>query len=603
MKIDSINFNIKINNLIKTKRENKELQSNLLPVAQNRNCYPKNYYISFGGEKKKHPKVIQDILDDTTKSEMPKKVLQQLLKIKNFEEVASHMDERTMMMLLALTATISPVVEGLLSGDYVFTDENNTIEKPIIDLKSIIEYNKKHPQTPINLYDEIMDNPLAAKITAYMTSTQKRSLENPVEIREEQDGIILSSIVKQKSKTPTNFIRQSKTISKKEYQELKQKPVSEAMMEVFRSEKINPEAKEILWRLSEIPFFNALTEDFSQKDLCLFANTVIQKTPFFMEALEGNIVIRDLKTGKEKPLIDLEDIAIRNRLNPKRGIAFLDSISQNDVFLNSLKAATFYKKRQNKYPILLLSRIQEPEVFDAVLNKQDLPYDQETLLKKLSSKYQYAVIFKNNLNKITEKPTATQRKSLESEKTKHTNTKPFPTPAALIEYLKDPSIYVKNKQAAYELGENPYFNAIAQDISRQNIKNLVWLKRQFPIIFDKTMEGKTEIEILTPAGKKSYSIIKPELLANYKRNLSTTFDKGLLSYDLCEELGKIYKGTRQNLAEVGYKLLQNDDVECLIKLKSGAMALTQIPKNILADSVQELLDSIPDKQFTLRIKD
>lgn len=91
----------------------------------------------------------------------------------------------------------SPVFEDVLKGKYVAVFPDSNIEKPLIDLKAIAEYNKKYSEKPLNFFEQ-----LQTSITGIFCHKMKNAgfskLDKPFVLTENVNGEIVKTIIKYK---------------------------------------------------------------------------------------------------------------------------------------------------------------------------------------------------------------------------------------------------------------------------------------------------------------------------------------------------------------------------------------------------------------------
>jgi len=609
MKIQSINlynpYNYSKNNI----KNNASTPQNL----QNNKNLPSISYVPFFGASKKHNPVIQGILDDKNISKETKDVMNNWLNIKHFEAAAMGVNREEMLELLNTGKFLFPFYEDLFKGKYRTIFMDSKIEKPILDIPSIAKYNLKHPDKPINLYENMTTNPLFGLLLMIMHKTRQRRIEKTINLSYTANGIRQSSFIRYFNEPEIDFPNKTPKISSKRLNEIKDAPIPKNMREFLKSKYMNKDLKEILWELSEIPFFNAAAKNLSMEDLVDILADINFTKPFSMEVLHGNVTIRNTSTKTEKPIIDLAEIAIHNELNPKNQRHLFEEFCCNKLYSKIMEQllTTFYDGK--KLPNYLMCMDKDGGMMSQV-NLDDIGHDVTPDMvrhffnkNKTAKLVPYAIFIQNDLNEIieeTEMKIASQiKEKRESQKVQQENfkLKYASTPDSIKDFLQTPGINSKYKELAYNLTEEPYFNMTLQNADIDSIKNIIKLKYKYPTIFEKFFNGKVQL-LDSIHDFQPNPIINLKSMHERKIGLHEMFNEGLFDYDLCQELGTFNKVYPNKISSVKYQLLVNGSVECIITLKDDNQGRIRRIKNI-PDSIRQYLCCLKDEQFTLTIDD
>lgn len=554
MKIQSINlFNIN-SNTSKYKKSQTFQSGQTTPQI---NKLSNNCYMPFfaGNSKKTSDNVINEFLNDESFEEDKKEYLKFLATIDNFSDAISGLNKDNLNLLITLCLQFSPCSEDILMGKYVAV--YGDVEKPLIDLKSIATHNKKHPETPITLIKELFDNPLVTRFLFDMKKANLKSLNGIAEL-EYEDG-------EQKFKTYIKYL--DKKIDSITLKKLKNAPLNEDAMDLLKFKSFEPEYKQTLWELTEIPYFNAATKNLSLDDLKMLVEAATENKAFVTEVLKGNVLFYDKKDNEKLPLLNLKEFVLFNHFKAPANRLFLtDYLFDNVIFTslsNEIMKAKYY---EDKYPAFFYAE-------QIVNGNEFVPYfakdkkEAERAYRQCSNKYSpinHFIIFNNDLNDIdpiSERDEIEQNEGSLKEKMILEKRKKYPSPKVVHEYLKNPDIDIENKKIVFNFAEEiPYFNYLMHNANRETLENLVYLKKLNSNVFDMFINEKIKIVDISD----KYRIIKRpvidwEQVVLDKGELNSLISKNSFSYDVLECVGKTVSKYNQKINQI---TIRKENTDC-----------------------------------------
>ena len=313
-----------------------------------------HFYVPFCG-KNKEENNIQKLLKDNTLEQEKKDYLSFLTTIDGFEDATKGMKQNELRQFVNVCLFFSPVVDDILKGNYtcVFDDT----EKPLFDLKSVAEYNKKYPQNPQNLNDMLFtDNSLIKIFLSTLSAKKTNKLSRPMHF-----SYFLDTEKNLQAKTIIKYSPQN-NISKKEIQKYADTPINQNAKDLFKFKSIPPEMKKTLWELTEIPYFNALSKNLQLDQLELLMELTDDNKIFVLEALKGNILQINKKTKEAKPIIDLKQVLENNlKSSFQNQQNIFTEFLNNKLFKNCYEETFLYKNSIKKYPSYFFSFTENPD--------------------------------------------------------------------------------------------------------------------------------------------------------------------------------------------------------------------------------------------------
>ncbi len=532
MKISNINIykfnsnNLQINSQSKEKEKIKYTQTNNFP----------NYcYIPFCG-KKTESNPIKNLLKTDTFDKDKKQYLKFLTTIEGFSQAASGLDEEQLRKFVSMCLAFSPCSEDILLGNYtaVFGD----IEKPLVDLKSIATYNRKHPETPINLNQELFENPIAIRLMEELKRRELKGFAGTAQMGYiENDDLLLRTTIKYSIKQP----------SLKDLEKIKNAPLNKATIDLFKFKSFAPEYKQTLWELTEIPYFNAATQNLSISELQALVEIATPNKALFTETLKGNIYSYNKNTNSKAPVVNLKDFALYNLTHSKRNqVSLLISLLDNPFFVNIANCINSWKNYENKYPSFLYTDYsdnkKELKSYFAD-NKEEAMAAFIGLSGKLTN-FNDFVIFENDLNEIAAKTDREEEETEEDiilEKLVEER-RNYETPQVVLDYLKDFKIDNNLKKIVYDFAEEiPYFNYLMRDASMDDLNVLVELKNGNPKIFNMLMDGKIKLITDEFFGECILPMIDVEEMVRKEGKLSSVIYRNSMAFDLTRFISEINK--------------------------------------------------------------
>lgn len=493
------------------------------------------YYTPIFGQNKT-VNAVEALLDDENFDVEQKYYLQFLTTIDDFPEAAKGMDKKTLQRFLMLAQEYRPVFEDVLKGNYVAS--YGKVNKPLIDLKSIADYNKKQANSPLNLFNCIFGDVVVFKFLHCMKALNRDKLNNPSSFEYEINGEPFKTTIKY----------QQKSISEEKINQLKNAPINPLIREYLSYKSTLPEVKQLMWELSEIPYFNSIIKDISFDELDLIIDLVQNNRIFITELLKGNICHFDKKTNKEKPLIDLKEAAINN---------YKENLSnQKNIFnllLNNKSVLQVYQKTMNdkyannRFPAFLYSNDMNANSKFISFTTDD-NQQAERLLEELTKPHtpiNHFIIFKNDLNEIAAKTDSLEFQMEEEEEDiileKLVEEREIhKTPQVVLDYLKDSKIDNNLKKIVYDFAEEiPYFNYFMRDASMEDLKVLIELKNRNSKIFNMLMDGKIKLIKDEFFGECILPIIDVDEMVRKEGKFSSIIYKNSLVYDLTRFISEI----------------------------------------------------------------
>lgn len=406
------------------------------------------------------------------------------------------------------------------------------------------------------------------------------------------DGLLkYPSVASTELSTKQNLIKafHKEKISKEELEDIQNAKPSSKIKKLLDSNSIDKNTKKFIWELTEIPFFNAATDNLREEQLMAMIRVFENKKDriFWTEMLKGNIIIQNTYTQESRPILNLKNIAINNRFNPIYKISLYNDVvlKYNELLEHTRFHCQFIKEASGKYPLLFYSNDIEGKTIPLVNIKGNIESIQNN-----EDKPPYTIIFKNDVNQISEESLLT-----EEEQEKLFNAKLTPTPKSFMNYLQNPDHSLSQKRIAYNLSENPYINALMKDSKECDVADLVFLKQNYSKIFENMLSGKIKI-IGSHNEYKLNPLIDLEELILSNKKLNKIMSYGTFNYDLCQKLGEYKKQYGKDVVLVNYKK-QSDKICTTLKLSDDRVE-TIYEDKALPNSMKKYLPN-NSCQFTI----
>lgn len=383
------------------------------------------------------------------------------------------------------------------------------------------------------------------------------------------------------------------------------------MLKFFKSKFTNQNLKKLLWELSEIPFFTAAAQNASIEDLTDLLDDIYSSKPFSVEALKGNITINNTSTLKEEPIINLAKIAINNELNPENQKYLFDELYENKLYSNVINRIIKYYNVKIKIPNHFISVDKEGNKLGQFLCKnykgESLSITPEFLYANLKNGFfkdraAYVILFENDLNKLAKEDNIKNKTA--NNKVEHNNIndakKFIPIPKGAKSFIQNPYVSTEYKKITYELGEIPYFYAAIQNVPEISIKNIAYLKSEYPEIFNKLISGKL-VQLTMDTD--------PQPLVNLKEHACTDkpsnnfLNAGSLESDICEIFGKIHKKYRNNLIGIIYQTTPIGKIQVNILMKNGSIIRKSENEYFIPNSIKKYLSTLPKEIFSVSLSE
>lgn len=272
----------------------------------------------FKGNNNNYNITIQGILNDPSIEEETKNKLKDLLEIEYFEMAAIGMKRKDVMNMVSNAMFFQPVYEDVLKGAYVVFFPNSKVEKPLIDLKSIAQYNEKHIERPTNLNKEINENWLTTNFLIAMKQKKLSKLNIPLRLTTKLNGEDVQCLIKynpppKTHSSQTRKINYNQTPSL-EAQNLKYAPTPQCAYALLKDEYVHSKFKQKVYELGDIPYFNATTQNTSKMDLFKIVLLRNQYPEIFNKLISGEIKYVEGTSGYDaEKLIDLRKLAIEGK--------------------------------------------------------------------------------------------------------------------------------------------------------------------------------------------------------------------------------------------------------------------------------------------------
>lgn len=588
MKIQSLNlYNINVNNNQHDKFKKQQIKQTYPQITQLSN----SFYVPFCGQKenKVTNNVINELLNEKSLDDEKKEYLRFLASIDYFSDAISGLKKEDLHSLVFLCENFSPWSEDVLMGNYVAVCGN--VEKPLLDLKAIAIHNKKHPDRPINLIRELFENSL---VTRFMIEMKKRNVKT-------LNGVVRMRYNLDEQKVET-FIKYSpKKLSSEKLKKLKNAPMNEDAIELLKFKSFEPEYKQTLWELTEIPYFNAATKNLSLDDLKMLVEITYENKAFITEALKGNVIFFDKKQNMKASFIDLERFVIENETTNPANRVFLTSYLFDNVLFTSLTneimKAKYYER---KYPSFLYAE-------QIVNGNEFVPYfsqnkeETKVVFMQCANKYSpinQFILFKNDLNDIDpirENDEIEQKEETLKEEMILEQRKKYPSPKAVHEYLKNPDIDIENKRIVFNFAEEfPYFNYLMRNAKVNDVELLVKLKNKNPKLFENLLAGKIKID------KKP--LLNLENLVLNEGFLNDVIAEKSLILDIFKEISSYEKAFDEKLIKMNY--LYEKEIVKLEFYENGVVSKFNIacPKKLISEEIRKIIDKKINKEIEIIIE-
>lgn len=545
-------------------------QNNKTQKLQIKQSYPQinqlsnSFYTPFFGnnEKEISNNTINAILNENSLEERKKEYLKYLSTIDYFPQAAIGLDKKDLLIFLDNCIFFSPLSEDLLKGDYVVSYKN--AEKPIIDLKSIAEYNKKHPKTPKNLLTEVFKTPLPTHFLLEMKANNISEVNEPIKLVYPLDEETkFESIIKYSPKKYTL----------KDIEKFKYIPLNENLLDIFSLKSISKEDKKLLWELSEIPYFNAATEHLLFEDFLMLLNVMSLDKTFFLEVFKGNVYSQDEHTGIKKPIVDLKEIVFRqkNKIFNEKDY-FYKKVFLNVLLTKVLNVILKTKKENNKYPAFLFTEdIKEKKINYTFASPEDVS-GIINHIKEKNVPINKFILFKNDLNSLEENNNNNNEIINKKQKLILEKRQKYSTPKIINEYLKNPNINMENKKIVFDFAEEiPYFNYLIKNANEETLDILISLKKSYPDVFDKFVNEK--IKIINETNnqeKKHIPLVDFEQIVLDNACIKSSIYKNSFVHDVITILGEILSKLNANIKQESITIdftIKKEDTDCKSLLK------------------------------------
>lgn len=499
MKIQNISYNYcnTRKNIAKQNTNSTPNTTNINNTVTQPDTFNKAHYVSFGADNRNNLSFEE------------RYALLFLNTLPYFKEAAIGMNAQQQKKIAQLFLLNKEDFEDLLSGNYVAVLGSEKDAKKIFDLKEIAEYNRKHPDAPLNLFKEIKNN-------VHFTYTYRALCQHPnLDLKSNQNLKIRSTfntydsepanwdeliedcqgfetLIKYRNDIIYNQMLTtdplSSKLSEKEINELYKVKPSEEIQYFLLNDDIDSHLREKLYNLIEIPYMPAAISNLKQyelEDLMIF---IEKNDPIATAALKRKIYLTDAN-GFNTPLVNVEKIAKYNKTHPENPKNLLKELEGNLLFMKLLVACKSQRAMGETYPFIVgLPRLNNSNFMTYHLEKgQDLNEGTfEFLNSDIKKNYEYFITFKTDLNKKEKniEPFALP----EPEKPK----KLSKMPDIVKELMSSSMLNSKQKKSLYKLGDIPYFYENIQNASEREVLELIDMHLKYGRYFRNMIAGNIE---------------------------------------------------------------------------------------------------------------
>ncbi len=569
-------------------------------VSCDHKALPMGFYVPFFGNNKRTNKNIE--LTESQKIE-----LEQLRKIPDFNDIETAMSKEEIKKLATLSYTYKGYLANILKGNYIATFPKGE-SRPIFDLAEIAKYNKKHPDSPKNLYREIIENKLVMKFLNFVKEEDLLPFDG---------ATIRINTEIQKGKKQSEYANQFETIieykdqelydsifktdeavaklSERTINKLYKAPTPPAAVALIKDKKFESELKAKLIELLDIPYFPAAIANLDKKELEDLTTYINDEDPLISMALKREAYITDRENNIKKPLFDLENLAKYNAAHPKNQKYLTNELMANKLLTNILNEVY----SQQPCPIAFIMNCFHPSAVNPFYPEEELSYNEALfdLNRRPKSQYPYIITFNKDLNTVVEFD------DFSKPDTPKTKAKLLPTPAVISEAFTSNQLTKEEKLSLYRLGEIPYLYDTLQNASSEEIQELIKLHLKFQKDFEKLLDGTISIDNMrTELEEHTGNVIKiidlESQLAKNSRNsnesskLLNTIKNDSLGLDILEQVQKYKRILHGEPTGITYVYEDKNNTRILVNYNYKGFEKSYekiIPTNTVPIKIQEEL--------------